>query len=117
MGVLKAHKINISKVKLSYGPIYQDNDLVVCTQFGTPFNPANVRRSFKRLIKTVNVTDIRFHNLRHPHATMLLSNGINVKVISERLGHSNIKVTLDAYSHVLPSMQEEVVLELDEIIK
>ncbi|MFD4931520.1 hypothetical protein ACFWMS_21875 [Peribacillus butanolivorans] len=48
---------------------------------------------------------------------MLLSNGVHIKVISERLGHSNIKVTLDTYSHVLPSMQEEVARKLDEIIK
>ncbi|KRF61541.1 hypothetical protein ASG99_25310 [Bacillus sp. Soil768D1] len=61
--------------------------------------------------------EIRFHDLRHTHATLLLSNGVHVKVISERLGHSNIKVTLDTYSHVLPSMQEEVARKLDEIIK
>jgi integrase len=64
-----------------------------------------------------DVPDIRFHDLRHTHATLLLSKGVNVKVISERLGHSNIKVTLDTYSHVLPSMQEEVAHKLDEIIK
>jgi integrase len=64
-----------------------------------------------------DVPDIRFHDLRHTHATLLLSKGVNVKVISERLGHSNIKVTLDTYSHVLPSMQEEVARKLDEIIK
>ncbi|WP_246946149.1 site-specific integrase [Bacillus pinisoli] len=115
--VLKAHKLRVSKVKLSHGPNYQDYDLVACTQSGTPFNPANVRRNLKRIIKAANLPDIRFHDLRHTHATILLSNGINVKVISERLGHSNIKVTLDTYSHVLPSMQEEVVLKLDEIIK
>jgi integrase len=90
---------------------------VVCTQHGTPFNPANIRRTFKRIIKMADVPDIRFHDLRHTHATLLLSNGVNVKVISERLGHSNIKVTLDTYSHVLPSMQEEVARKLDEIIK
>ncbi|MBX9988052.1 site-specific integrase [Priestia aryabhattai] len=81
------------------------------------FNPANVRRTFKKLIKLADVSDIRFHDLRHTHATLLLSKGINVKVISERLGHSNIKVTLDTYSHVLPTMQEEVARKLNEIIK
>lgn len=64
-----------------------------------------------------DVPEIRFQDLRHTHATLLLSNGVHVKVISERLGHSNIKVTLDTYSHVLPSMQEEVARKLDEIIK
>ncbi|MBZ5753586.1 tyrosine-type recombinase/integrase [Metabacillus sp. DBTR6] len=60
---------------------------------------------------------MRFHDLRHTHVTLLLLKGINVKVISERLRHSNIKVTLDTYSHVLPTMQEEVARKLDEIIK
>jgi integrase len=69
------------------------------------------------IIKLAAVPKIRFHDLRHTHATLLLSKGINVKVISERLGYSNIKVTLDTYSHVLPSMQEEVARKLDEIIK
>lgn len=115
--VLKVRKLAVSKEKLSFGPIYQDFDLVVCTQHGTPFNPANIRRTFKRIIKMADVPDIRFHDLRHTHATLLLSKGVNVKVISERLGHSNIKVTLDTYSHVLPSMQEEVARKLDEIIK
>lgn len=114
---LKARKLIISKEKLSLGHIYEDFDLVACTHHGTPFNPANVRRTFKKLIKLSSVSDIRFHDLRHTHATLLLSKGINVKVISERLGHSNIKVTLDTYSHVLPTMQEEVARKLDEIIR
>nr|WP_053348840.1 site-specific integrase [Peribacillus butanolivorans] len=115
--VLITRKLTVSKEKLSLGPIYQDFDLVACTQHGTPLNPVNIRRTFKRMIKMADVPEIRFHDLRHTHATLLLSNGVHVKVISERLGHSNIKVTLDTYSHVLPSMQEEVARKLDEIIK
>jgi integrase len=113
---IRARKLIVSKEKLSMGPIYQNFDLVACTQHGTPLNPANVRRTFKRLVKKAVVPEIRFHDLRHTHATMLLSNGVNIKVISERLGHSNIKVTLDTYSHVLPTMQAEVARMLDEII-
>lgn len=115
--VLITRKLTVSKEKLSLGPIYQDFDLVACTQHGTPLNPVNIRRTFKRMIKMADVPEIRFHDLRHTHATLLLSNGVHVKVISERLGHSNKKVTLDTYSHVLPSMQEEVARKLDEIIK
>ncbi|MBM7702850.1 tyrosine-type recombinase/integrase [Metabacillus iocasae] len=114
---LKTRKLTVSKEKLSLGTIYEDFDLIACTQHGTPFNPANVRRTFNRLIKLADVPKIRFHDLRHTHATLLLSKGVNVKVISERLGHSNIKVTLDTYSHVLPTMQEEVARKLDEMIK
>nr|WP_251025966.1 site-specific integrase [Bacillus sp. ISL-47] len=114
---LKRRKRIVSKEKLSLGPEYQDFDLIACTQHGTPLNPANVRRSFNRLINLADVPKIRFHDLRHTHATLLLSKGVNVKVISERLGHSDIKVTLETYSHVLPTMQEEAVKHLDEIIR
>ena len=79
-------------------------------------NPANLRRTFNRLIKKAEVKKITFHALRHTHATWLLSKGINIKVISERLGHSNIKVTLDVYSHVLPTMQEEAVKQIDNLL-
>ncbi|WP_342026173.1 tyrosine-type recombinase/integrase [Cytobacillus pseudoceanisediminis] len=96
--------------------MYQDFDLVACTQHGTPLNPAKVRRTFKRLIKPADVSNIRFHILRHSHAIILLVRGVNVKVISERLGHSNIKVTLKTNSHVLRTMQEEVARKFDEII-
>jgi integrase len=78
---------------------------------------ANIRRTFKRLIIVSEVPEIRFHDLRHTHATLLLSKGVNVKDISERLGHCNIKVTLDTYSHVLPTMQEGVARKLDETIQ
>ncbi|MED3613984.1 tyrosine-type recombinase/integrase [Bacillus wiedmannii] len=56
-------------------------------------------------MKKATVPKIRFHDLRHTHATLLLAKGVNVKLISERLGHSNIKITLDTYSHILPKMQ------------
>jgi integrase len=113
---LRERRVEIAKEKLGFGPLYQDNDLVGCTQHGTPLNPANIRRSFNRIIQQAELPKIRFHDLRHTHATLLLAQGINIKVISERLGHSNIKVTLDTYSHVLPTMQEEVARKLDEIL-
>nr|WP_255287518.1 tyrosine-type recombinase/integrase [Bacillus thuringiensis] len=83
------------KEKLRQGEGDQDNELVMCTASGTPINPANVRRSLKALIKKAAVPKIRFHVLRHTHITLLLAKGVNVKIISERLGHSNIKITLD----------------------
>ncbi|RKF45300.1 integrase [Bacillus wiedmannii] len=113
---LKKHRAVILKEKLSQGEEYQDNDLVMCTPFGTPINPANVRRSLNALIQKAAVPKVRFHDLRHTHATLLLAKGVNVKVISERLGHSNIKITLDTYSHVLPTMQEDAVNKIEEIL-
>lgn len=113
---LKKHRAVVLKEKLSQGEEYHDNDLVMCTPSGTPINPANVRRSLNDLIKKAAVPKIRFHDLRHTHATLLLAKGVNVKVISERLGHSNIKITLDTYSHVLPTMQEDAVNKIEEIL-
>ncbi|MEH7108786.1 tyrosine-type recombinase/integrase [Bacillus sp. JJ1764] len=114
--LLKKQKVHISKEKLEMGQDYEDHDLVICTKLGTPLNPANVRRTFKRLLSQAEVKSIRFHDLRHTHATLLLSEGVNVKVISERLGHSNIKITLDTYSHILPTMQQEAVDKLNDLI-
>lgn len=80
---------------------------MICTPSRTPINPVNVRRSLNVLIKKVAVPKIRFHDLRHTHATLLLAKG--VKVIFERLGYRNIKITLDNYSHLLSTMEEDAV--------
>lgn len=117
MVLLKKQKTVVAKEKLSYGPEYEDNDLIICTSKGTPINPENLKRTFQRLIKEANVPSIRLHDLRHTHATMLLASGVNAKVISERLGHTNIKTTLDIYSHVLPSMQEEAANQIDTLLR
>ncbi|MGD6896074.1 tyrosine-type recombinase/integrase [Bacillus infantis] len=115
---LMEHKELIAKEKAEMGDSYIDQDLVFCTPMGTPLNAANIRkRLFNPLIEEAGVPQIRFHDLRHTHATSLLADGVNVKVISERLGHSNIKVTLDTYSHVLPTMQQEAVDKLNSMFE
>jgi integrase len=113
---LQSQRISISKEKFKFGPAYTDNDLVVCTTKGTPVNPNNLKRSYDRLIGVAGVSKIRFHDLRHTHATMLFAQGVQAKVVSERLGHSNIKTTLDIYSHVLPNMQEEAANQIDVLL-
>jgi integrase len=113
---LKKLKRRAENEKKLAGGSYTDYDLVVCTQLGTPLNPSNLRRSFNRLIKSADVPSIRFHDLRHTHSTMLISKGVNIKVVSERLGHSSIRVTLDVYSHVLPTMQDEAVRQIDLLL-
>lgn len=95
----------------------KDMDLVIYNlkNGGTVF-PGNFIKTYIRTVKKSGLPYIPFHGLRHTHATMLLANDINVKVISERLGHSKISVTLDTYSHVLPSMQQEVAEKLNKIL-
>ncbi|WP_082130205.1 tyrosine-type recombinase/integrase [Aneurinibacillus tyrosinisolvens] len=91
-------------------------DLVICTSKGTPMSPANLRREWQRLIRLRQVPQIRFHDLRHTHASLMLKQGEHVKVVSERLGHSKIQMTLDTYSHVMPNMQAEAANRFDALL-
>jgi integrase len=104
---LKQHRKRIASNRLKQGPAYLDSDLVVSTSTGKPINPRNVLRTFYSLIVKANLPKIRFHDLRHTHASLMLQQGENIKLISKRLGHSSVKITLDTYSHVLPNMQQE----------
>jgi integrase len=88
------------------GERWQDHDLIVCTGAGTPINPNNVTRSYNRLVVLSGVPRVRVHDLRHGAATMLLRAGVAPKIVSERLGHATVAITLDTYSHVLPDMQD-----------
>jgi integrase len=90
--------------------------LVVCSTTGTPVNPANLRREWLKLIKLAEVPQIRFHDLRHTHASLMLKQGEHIKVVSERLGHSKIQMTLDTYSHIMPNMQKEAASRFDNLL-
>ncbi|MEC2131932.1 site-specific integrase [Brevibacillus centrosporus] len=87
--------------------LYNDFDLINCTPLGTFIDHSNVTRTFKLLIKKAGLPDIRFHDQRHTHATLLLKRNVHPKIVSERLGHADTRMTLDTYSHLLPSMQKE----------
>lgn len=88
---------------------------VFCKPGGEFLGRRDVFRAFKAILKAAKLPDIRFHDLRHTHATLLLLAGEHPKVVSERLGHSSIKVTLDVYSHVLPTMQGSAVDRYDRL--
>ncbi|MED0676944.1 tyrosine-type recombinase/integrase [Aneurinibacillus thermoaerophilus] len=111
---LRAHKIQQSKEKLKAGSLYQDIGMVVATSIGTPVLSRNLDRTWFRLMKKAGVPRIRFHDLRHTHATLMLKQGVHPKIVSERLGHANIGITLDTYSHVLPGLQEAAAKQFDE---
>jgi integrase len=87
------------------GTLYQDQGLVFASMVGTPLSHRNLTRSFKALLKRAGLPhNTRFHDLRHTCATLLLSNGFNVKFIQELLGHATIAITLDTYSQVMSGM-------------
>jgi integrase len=97
-----------------FGSEHQDHDLIFCQPNGKPLRANNiVRRDFKRVLKRAGLPQIRFHDLRHCHATLLLRQGVHPKVVQERLGHSTPAFTLQVYSHVLPGMQEEATRALE----
>lgn len=96
-----------AKNRLLLGQLYQDYDLIFCKDDGSPFDPSVISHRFGSLVKKVGFPGLRFHDLRHTHATLLLSQGVHPKIVQERLGHRSITLTLDTYSHVLPGLQEE----------
>lgn len=93
-------------------------DWVFCNTKGGPLRRSHFHaQHFKPLLKRAKLPNIRFHDLRHTSATLLLAAGVHPKVVQERLGHSQISVTLDTYSHILPSMQVEAAARLDQVLR
>jgi len=84
---------------------------------GAPLRPSTITRAWVEFLKTTTLPRIRFHDLRHAHATHMLTTGVHPKVASERLGHSKIAITLDLYSHVMPGMQEDAVARVDAALR
>ncbi len=97
-------------------PPFNPDKQVFPDELGQPMNPEFVSRSFKADLKKAKLPETRFHDLRHGHATMLLELGEDLKVISERLGHSTITMTADTYGHVRERMQREASRKLDQIL-
>jgi len=112
--VLKLHRKAQLEARLAAGSLWQDYDLVFPNQTGKPMERQNInRRSFLPLLDKAGLPRIRFHDLRHSAATLLLAQGVHPKVVQERLGHSQISLTMDTYSHVLPDMQQEAARKPD----
>ncbi len=115
---LHEHKRHQAEERLKAGPSYQNLDLVFATSEGGPLLPQNLfRRHFKPILKSAGLPQsIRMYDLRHSCATLLLAANENPKVVSERLGHASITLTLDTYSHVLPSMQQAATEKLERLL-
>ena len=99
--------------------MWQENGLVFASETGEPLDRRYLTLcQFKPLFKRAKLSEkTRFHNLRHTCATLLLTKNVNPKVVSEMLGHSNIAITLDTYSHVLPNMQDSAARALEESLR
>ena len=101
--------------RTALGDRWQDTDLIIDTGDGGPVSPVNLSSAWPRFLRRFGLPHVRFHDLRHGHATLMLIQGVHPKVVSERLGHSSIGITLDTYSHVLPGMQAEAAQAFDEL--
>ena len=117
VAALRAHRARLLEERLSLGlGTPSPDDVVFAALDGSPLHPGQFSDRFDRLVKTAGVPRIRFHDLRHTHATLALRAGVHPKVVSERLGHSTISVTLDTYSHAIPAMQEEAAAKVAALV-
>ncbi len=115
---LRRHRARQAQERLAAGPAWQDHGLLFCQKDGTPLDPMNVYNwDFKRVLAKAGLSGVRLHDLRHTHATLLLEEEANPKVVSERLGHASVTITLDTYSHVLPGLQREAAMRVDQLLK
>ena len=115
---LREHRVKQLESKLKAGSAWQDHDYVFCTSIGTHLNPTrDVLDQLKALLQKAGLPDIRFHDLRHSAATMLLGMGVHPKIVQEILGHNQISMTLDTYSHVLPTMQREAMSKMNDALQ
>lgn len=105
---LRRHRQEQAAERLAAGPLWQDADLVFPNTIGSPMERRNLlRREFAPLLLRAGLPTIRFHDLRHTAATLLLAQGVHPKIAQEMLGHANIAITLDRYSHVSQAVQQD----------
>lgn len=115
--VLKRHRERQQEIKNQAGASWREMGIVFCSLVGGYTEPSNLHTRFKKVLKHAGLPDIRFHDLRHSAATILLELGVHPKVVQELLGHSSISMTMDIYSHVLPSMQQDAMGKMDDLFR
>jgi len=117
LSALSRHRKRQNQERLRAGTDWHDYGIVFATEMGTPVHASHLHdRSWKPLLRHGGLPDIRFHDLRHTCATLLLGAGVHVKIVSELLGHASIAITLDTYSHVLPSMGDTASVAMESAL-
>lgn len=104
--LLRRHRAEQQAERILLGNPVKDGDLVFAHPDGSPLDPGTVTHTFTKVIAEAGLHRLRFHDLRHTHATLMLKAGVHPKIVQERLGHGSIAVTLDIYSHVVSGLQE-----------
>ena len=115
---LKAHRKRQNEERLAYAGLWEDHNLIFPDENGRPIRARNLNRRFQKLLQRAELEDLglTFHGLRHTCATLMLLKDVPIKVVSERLGHADVALTLRIYSHVLPGMQKNAADGLDEML-
>jgi len=116
IAALQAHRQRQLEERLQWGEAWKPSDLVFTRENGTMIHPQRMTSWFEQLARDAKLPKIRLHDLRHSYATAALAAGVPAKVVSERLGHASVMITLDTYSHVLPSMQEDAAHSVAKLI-
>lgn len=114
--ILRKHHDRQRMDQKKAGDGWKENGLIFTTRNGTPIHPHNLCRDFKKLLKDAGLPPIRFHDLRHTAASILLNQDIPVISVSRRLGHARASITLDVYGHLIPTMQEEMADMIDDLV-
>ena len=113
---LKAHRLRQQEEQEFLGECWPNTDLVFTSERGTPLEPRNAARLFQRMRRKAGLPYRRFYDLRHTCATLLLVQGVRPRVVMEILGHSQISLTMNTYSHVIPTLQKEAASRTDEVL-
>ena len=113
---LRAHRARQLEERMVAGGRWQDSGLVFTTTIGTPLDARNLHRVFKAMLVSADLPNIRYHDLRHTAATLLLAQGVDARTIMETLGHSQISLTLNTYAHVVPALQREAAAKMNAIL-
>ena len=116
MAALSDAKLKYFNDRAAMGKRFKDEGYVIRQEDGSPYHPDSLTQKWERFTKQHNLPHIRLHDLRHSNATALIQAGVSPKVVQKRLGHSDISVTLNTYTHVLPSMDQEAAAKMDNII-
>ena len=116
MDILREAKAQYDEYAVDYGPGFQNLDFVIHKKDGSPFMPDSMTQKWSRFLATNGLPKIRLHDLRHSNATALIQAGVNPRVVQQRLGHSDVNITLNTYTHVLPAMDAEAAEKLDEML-
>ncbi len=112
----RAHRVRQLEERLALGEGWTDTGFVFTSRIGTPLDERNVNRSFKRLLMNAGLPDMRFHDLRHSAASLLLAQGVPMRMITDLLGHTTIGTTADIYAHIAPAMRRETAAIMDKIL-